>query len=340
MVYVGIDLHRKRSHVAVVDEHGQQLLSRRLVNDPERFRELLDELGEDARFALEATYGWEWLAELLEGEGRELHLAHPLRTKAIASARVKTDAVDACTLAQLLRADLLPEAYIAPRELRDLRDLLRQRFVLTQMRTALKNRVHALIARQGVQHGHSKLLGPGGRAFLAELELRPEPRQRLDVLLRLITDFDREIDALAAEIDQLARHDDRVTVLCQIRGIGRYLAMLIVAEIGAIERFPSARHLCAWAGLTPTVRTDRRAPRPPDRQGRRRAQDPHALLLRPARRRDPLPVRPRPGERDESHGDLMQPAAHLVAPPARTILRPLGRARSYVWPPPPGRPLS
>ena len=66
MVYVGIDLHRKRSHVAVVDERGEQLLSRRLVNDPERFRELLGELGEDVRFALEATYGWEWLAELLE----------------------------------------------------------------------------------------------------------------------------------------------------------------------------------------------------------------------------------------------------------------------------------
>jgi transposase len=174
MVYVGIDLHRKRSHVAVVDAGGQQLLSRRLVNDPDRFRELLGELGEDARFALEATYGWEWLAELLEAEGCELHLAHPLRTKAIASARVKTDAVDEQTLAQLLHADLLPEAYIAPRELRDLRDLLRQRFVLTQMRSALTNRVHALIARQGVQHGHSRLLGPGGRVFLAELELRPE----------------------------------------------------------------------------------------------------------------------------------------------------------------------
>ena len=184
MVYVGIDLHRKRSHVAVVDEDGQQLLSRRLVNDPERFRELFDELGGEARFALEATYGWEWLAELLERDGRELHLAHPLRTKAIASARVKTDAVDACTLAQLLRADLLPEAYIAPRELRDLRDLLRQRFVLTQMRPALKKRVHALIARQGVQHGHTKLFGPGGSAFLAELELRPEPRARLDVPAR------------------------------------------------------------------------------------------------------------------------------------------------------------
>jgi transposase len=87
MVYVGIDLHRKRSHVAVVDEYGEQLLSRRLINDPALFREFFGGLGENARFALEATYGWQWLAELLETEGRELHLAHPLRTKAIASAR-------------------------------------------------------------------------------------------------------------------------------------------------------------------------------------------------------------------------------------------------------------
>src|SRR5215213_3864911 len=155
---VGIDLHRKRSHIAALDESGEQLLSRRIVNDPQTFLALLEDVGA-CRIALEATYGWEWLADVLQDAGYELHLAHPMRTKAIASARVKTDAVDARMLAQLLRADLLPEAYIAPRELRDLRDLLRQRFVLTQMRTALKNRVHALIARQGVQHGHTKLLG-------------------------------------------------------------------------------------------------------------------------------------------------------------------------------------
>src|SRR6187397_3040036 len=98
-------------------------------------------------------YGWEWLAELLEDAGYDLHLAHPLRTRAIAAARVKTDAIDAKTLAHLLRADLLPEAYIAPRELRDLRELLRHRIVLTRMRIALKNRVHAVLARQGIQHG-------------------------------------------------------------------------------------------------------------------------------------------------------------------------------------------
>src|SRR5215211_8428382 len=109
---VGIDLHRKRSHVAALDEHGGELFSRRIVKDPDAFVALLDGLDGESRIALEVAYGWEWLADLLEEHGYELHLAHPLRTKAIASARVKTDAVDARTLAHLLRADLLPEAYV------------------------------------------------------------------------------------------------------------------------------------------------------------------------------------------------------------------------------------
>jgi len=97
----------------VLDERGAQLLSRRIVNDPQAFLELLAGIDGESKVALEATYGWEWLADVLEEAGYELHPAHPLRTKAIASARVKTDAVDARTLAHLLRADLLPEAYIA-----------------------------------------------------------------------------------------------------------------------------------------------------------------------------------------------------------------------------------
>jgi transposase len=252
---VGIDLQRKRSHVAAVAEDGAELLSRRVVNDPEVMLGLLAEIDGESRVALEATYGWEWLAELLEDAGYELHLADPLRTRAIAAARVKTDAVDARTLAHLLRADLLPEAYVAPRELRDLRELLRHRIALTQMRSALKNRVHALIARHGVQHGHADLFGNSGREFLEALELREPPRRRLASLLSLICDCEREIDHSTGEIEALARHDERVAVLTQTGGIGRYTAMLVIAEVGDVERFPSARKLCAWAGLTPTVRS-------------------------------------------------------------------------------------
>ena len=252
--WVGVDLHRRRSQIAIIDEHGELTLSRRIVNDPGTFKELLGD-PDGTHVALEATYGWEWLADLLEEAGYGVHLAHPLRTRAIAAARVKTDAVDAPTLAHLLRTGLLPEAYIAPTELRDLRELLRHRVVLTKMRSAVKNRVHALLARQGIRPEHSDLFGKAGREFLGALELPEGSRRRLDSLLSLIGDFDREITATTREIDQRAKADERVPVLCQLPGIGRYTAMLIIAEVGEVTRFPTPRHLCAWAGLTPTVRS-------------------------------------------------------------------------------------
>jgi transposase len=213
MMYVGIDLHRKRSHITAMDEDGQVTLSRRVDNDPATIRQLLAEVGPEARIALEATYGWDWLAELVEDEGYDLRLAHPLGTRAIAAARVKTDAVDARTLAHLLRADLLPEAYLAPRELRDLRELLRLRIFLTRLRTGAKNRVHALLARHGLSCPRSDLFGKAGRAWLAEAPLRAEPRARVDALCRIVDDLEREIAELAAEIEERASADERVEAL-------------------------------------------------------------------------------------------------------------------------------
>jgi transposase len=84
VIYVGIALHRERSHVAAVGERGAQVLSRRVANDADVFEAVIAELEGEAKFALEATYGWEWLVQLLEDRGCERHLAHPLRTKAIA----------------------------------------------------------------------------------------------------------------------------------------------------------------------------------------------------------------------------------------------------------------
>ena len=94
---------------------------------------------------LEAAFGWGWLAELLDDWNLEAHLAHAKGCKAIASARLKNDKVDARTLAHLLRSDLLLEAWIAPRDVRDLRTLLRHRASLVRFSTALKNRIHAVL---------------------------------------------------------------------------------------------------------------------------------------------------------------------------------------------------
>jgi transposase len=255
MVYVGIDVHRKSSQLCALDERGEVVLSRRVVNEPEAMLAALDALpAERPSVAIEACFGWEWLADLLEREGIDVHAAHPLQTRAIAAARVKTDAVDARTLAHLLRADLLPEAWVAPREVRDLRELLRQRVWLTQLRSAVKNRVHSILARQGIQRRHSDLFGVGGRAFLAGLQLAGQHRARLEQLLRLVDDFDREIRLLAGEVDELASSDPRVEVISQLPGIGRYSGLVIVAEIGDVSRFPTAAKLASYAGLVPRAR--------------------------------------------------------------------------------------
>ena len=113
-VYVGIDVHRKRSQVAVVTEDGTVQLNKNVVNGSEPFLRLIGDLPAGTPVAFEAAFGWSWLADLLEDYGFDAHLVHPLRCKAIASARLKNDKVDAAILAQLLRADLLPEAWIAP----------------------------------------------------------------------------------------------------------------------------------------------------------------------------------------------------------------------------------
>jgi transposase len=123
-VHVGMDVHRKRSQIAIVDEAGDQQRNRNLANDPAKLVPILGTLPPGTPVAFEAAYGWGWLVELLEELELEPHLVHPSRCKAIAAARLKNDKVDAATLAQLLRADLLPEAWIAPQPVRDLRALL------------------------------------------------------------------------------------------------------------------------------------------------------------------------------------------------------------------------
>jgi transposase len=117
-VYVGIDVHRKRSQVAVVTEDGKVQVNRNVPNGVQPILKVIGELPTGTPVAFEAAYGWGWL---VEDYGFDPHLVHPLRCKAIASARLKNDKVDAAILAQLLRADLLPEAWIAPKDVRELR---------------------------------------------------------------------------------------------------------------------------------------------------------------------------------------------------------------------------
>jgi transposase len=191
--------------------------------------------------------------ELLEDYGFEVHLVHPLRCKAIASARLKNDRVDAAILAQLLRADLLPEAWIAPPPVRLLRALLRHRASLARLGTQLRNRIHAVAADHGYDRTGSYWTGPG-RGWLAELDLPAVSREIVTDCLAFTGALAPVIERLDAEVHARAKADPRVKVLTALPGVGEFTALVMLAEIGDITRFPSARKLASWAGLTPTVR--------------------------------------------------------------------------------------
>jgi transposase len=252
-VYVGIDVHRKRSQVAVVTEDGQVQLNKNVVNGSEPFLRLIGDLPAGTPVAFEAAFGWSWLADLLEDYGFDAHLVHPLRCKAIASARLKNDKVDAAILAQLLRADLLPEAWIAPLAVRQLRALLRHRISLVRLGTSLRNRIHAVAADHGYDRPASYWTGPG-RGWLAELDLPPSSREIITDCLAVIDGLAPLTDRIDGELHQHAKTGPRVKVLRTLPGVGEFTALVMLAEIGDISRFGSARKLASWAGLTPTVR--------------------------------------------------------------------------------------
>ncbi len=256
MVYLGIDLHRKRSHLVALDEDGALLLSRRIANDPQNFQRIFGEL-EPApiKVAFEAAYGWAWLAELLADAGIERHMAHPLATKAIAAGRVKNDAVDARTLAQLLRAQVLPEAWIAPPEVRERRRLVRMRTSLVRIESRLRAQVHAILADFGILPEASYLFGVAGRIFLAGVQLPEVPRGRVEANVRLIDALEVEIERAESEIRERFRGDPRIARLDAIPGIGFTIAATVLAEVGDPTRFGSPDALCSWAGLTPTERS-------------------------------------------------------------------------------------
>src|ERR1022692_665291 len=162
---VGMDLHRRRSVLVRMTEDGRRLGTVRITNSPAELRAQIARAGKNPRVVLEATYGWYWAADTLAAAGAEVHLAHPLGVKAFTYRRVKNDERDAGDLADLLRMGRLAEAWIAPAEVRELRELTRYRAKLVSLRTSCKDQVHAVLAKLGIPVTCSDIFGKAGSAW-------------------------------------------------------------------------------------------------------------------------------------------------------------------------------
>lgn len=259
--YVPIDLHRHRSVVMQMTADGEVLGWTRLANDPEALVAgvLTDAGEEDVEVAIEATYGWYWAVDALQAAGVEVHLAAPSRLSAFEGRRVKNDQLDCEVLGDLLRSNMLPEAWISTGEVRHWRELVRYRAKLVALRSGLKAQVHSVIAKRGLAVPMTDLFGKGGRELLAHLlecdEWFWSPfGQRIESLLVLIDAFDVEIDELNDSIAHVFADHAGYHAIQAIPGVGPVIAGIMVAEIGDVGRFASAGHLASWCGLTPRHR--------------------------------------------------------------------------------------
>ena len=251
--FVGIDLHLHRSVIAGLDEVGEQLGWVRIDNDPKALvREVCKAGGRGCPVAVEATYGWYWAVDALLAARFEVHLALPLGMKALRKRkRVKTDPRDAYELANLLRLGSLPEAYIAPPELRELRELVRHRRQLVKLSTAVKSGVRALLAKHNIRLAASDLDGDKAIDLMDALDLPGTYASRLAAQRRLLLVLADEIAAAEVEVARRLKDHPGYRRLLGVRGIGPVLAAVFVAEIGDVTRFPNAAALCCWAGITP-----------------------------------------------------------------------------------------
>ena len=255
--YIGCDMHRKYSVFVTMDEHGGLSEPRKVINDSLELDSYLKTVAEGTPVAVEASGGWYWFVDRLEQAGLDVRLVNPLEAKKRMAGRHKTDHRDAAGLAMLLRNGTLPEVWIPPADLRDLRGLLRTRLALRGHTTMLKNRVHGAIRRYGQwEPGEAKNLFQGkGRVQLSVYvgALPPETRLATRHEWQLIDEVEQHIQELEKRIRLGIGQLGYVRLLRTLPGVGEILSATIFLEIGDVRRFGCAAQLASYAGLTPTV---------------------------------------------------------------------------------------
>ena len=254
--FIGCDAHKRYSVFVVIDEHCRKVSEKRVSHDREEFRAYLQELPAGAAVALEAGNCWYWMVDELEASGHPAHLAQALEAKKRMGRPNKTDHLDAEGLAILLRNGSLPEVWIPPLWVRDERHLLRTRMVVRDQRTALKCRVHGVLAQYGLStEGISDLFGERGHRFveLCQAHLPEQTGRCVAEEMRRIDGLTAELESLEQRIAKMVKERSEVRLLKTLPGVGPILAPVMALEIGDIGRFARAENLASYAGLVPRV---------------------------------------------------------------------------------------
>lgn len=252
--FIGVDFHKATSYLTVMDQHGQIEKQGRIDNNKKELIKFLAPY-QDSSAVLEAGRNWILMYDWLEDLTDKVTLAHPLKVKAIASARIKTDKIDSKTLAHLLRTDLVPTAYVPSSDARTAREILRQRMFFVKLATMTKNRIRTILDRHPeLSPSPTKnVFAPGSRDWFQSLPLADRERSIMNQDLALLDSLGTRIDESNDLIKSLLETNPTAQLLKTIPGIGQFFSVLVAYEIDNVERFDNAKKLAAYAGLVPST---------------------------------------------------------------------------------------
>jgi transposase len=253
---VGCDAHKHYSQLEIQSANGKVVQRARVDHSSGAIRSFFSSLPRGTPVALESVGNWYWIADEIEGAGCLPLLTNPAKAKLLMGNVNKTDKLDAGGLATRLRLGSLPSVWLPPAALRDQRELPRTRMALCNWRTAIKNRIHSLLAKYALApRDGSKLFSQRGRAWLdSSLPLLPPETGRcLTQQLQLLDFLSIQISDLEVRIRAQIALTPAMQLLKSIPGVGDILAIVVEREVGSITRFPSAPQFSSYSGTTPRV---------------------------------------------------------------------------------------
>ncbi len=248
-----MDTHKYFIQGVAIDEKGRKVRELKFKNRREEIERFVRSFGSEIKVAIEGTFGWQHVYETLESIKVEITLVNVRRTKVIAESKIKTDKLDALAIAQCLRTGFIAESYVPKPEIRRIREIVRHRISLKMEVKRIKNKIHAILLKNGIKQGFTDLFGKRGIEFLLKVKLVEQDRYRLNSYLRILNSLNKEVDEVTERINKISKADKDAMLLTTIPGISYYSALLILAEIADVKRFSSADKLCSYAGLVPRV---------------------------------------------------------------------------------------
>jgi len=243
--YIGLDTHKETIYGTALNSKGEVLCSYEFPNGKEALKEFLKDFPIwNTTVAIEACGIWRGCYKILQELGYKVKLANPLKCHEIAACK-KTDKIDSKILADLLRTGYLPEVYIPSDEIMQLRDLTRHKCNLTRFRVRIQNKIKGYLLREGIRYDR-KIWNEQGLKWLKKLQ-----NEKLNHFIKLYETIKEQEKVVTRKIGRIARMKEEIALLTTIPGIGEFGAALIYAEIGSINRFPTVKHLHAYAGVVP-----------------------------------------------------------------------------------------